>query len=506
METSSQHRLIFTVLASVIIHHILADSDCPDNNASLYDPTGCPTGDVPVVMLSFPPYVIFEDEGNGQSSVHGIVFDYILDSFEGCCHGNGSARMIILNTMEAGTDTDEFYEALMRADIIFPVTEKLETLLTFSGIEYTFHDIVKSHGYVLIGLIDQYNAKAKGLVLDSLYDSWPIFVLTFLLAGIAGIFIWALEFHVKNEEFPLSFTKGSYEGFWWAFISMTTVGYGDKTPRSFFGRLFGVLWILLGVIVVTMFTATVTSALTHSSSPEFTSALEGQEVAVLDDGNAENEAFYIGATPHPYEEFDNMHHDLVEETVEGIFMERLRAFYYYKDRVDDDDDGNLRVFDTVPKEITYKMALKRNTTCNFLRKNYCFRRRLENPLIDSLVKKYTTPLKSFKPSEDIEGLLSGDSEDTGIFLLIVMGVFLGLLVLGIMADILIKKSGQRLCKPVLNVKSQRTASDVNFNHVNATLRQIEGLEHNLEKLFTQVQTMKENLTSATDNSLKLAEL
>ena len=55
--------------------------------------------------------------------------------------------------------------------------------------------------------------------------------------------------------------------------------YGDKTPRSFFGRLFGVLWILLGVIVITMFTATVTSALTHSSSPEFTSALEGQKVS-----------------------------------------------------------------------------------------------------------------------------------------------------------------------------------------------------------------------------------
>ncbi len=88
-----------------------------------------------------------------------------------------------------------------------------------------------------------------------------------------------------------------------------------------------------------------------------------------------------------------MHHDLVKEKVEGIFMERLRAFYYYKDRVDDDDDDNLRVFDTVPKEITYMMALKRNTTCNFLQKNFCFRRRLENPLIDSLVKNYTTPLK-----------------------------------------------------------------------------------------------------------------
>ena len=89
-----------------------------------------------------------------------------------------------------------------------------------------------------------------------------------------------------------------------------------------------------------------------------------------------------------------MHNNLLDDNVEGVFMERLRAFYFYRDIEDDDD--NLRVFHTVPEEITYKMALKRNTTCNFLQKNFCFRHRLEYPLIDSLVKNYTTPLKVFK--------------------------------------------------------------------------------------------------------------
>ena len=61
-----------------------------------------------------------------------------------------------------------------------------------------------------------------------------------------------------------------------------------------------------------------------------------------------------------------MHNDLLDDNVEGVFMERLRAFYFYGDIEDDDD--NLRVFHTFPEEITYKMALKRNTTCNFLEK------------------------------------------------------------------------------------------------------------------------------------------
>ena len=94
-----------------------------------------------------------------------------------------------------------------------------------------------------------------------------------------------------------------------------------------------------------------------------------------------------------YTEFEDMHSALLNEEVEGVFMERLQAYYFYKDKADLYDEDNLRVFHTVPAEISYKMALKHNTTCKFLEKNYCFRRRLEYPLIDSLVKIYTTPLK-----------------------------------------------------------------------------------------------------------------
>ena len=42
-------------------------------------------------------------------------------------------------------------------------------------------------------------------------------------------YLWNLlrfqETYFNEEEFPRSFSKGAYEGFWWAFVSMTTVGY-----------------------------------------------------------------------------------------------------------------------------------------------------------------------------------------------------------------------------------------------------------------------------------------
>ena len=41
--------------------------------------------------------------------------------------------------------------------------------------------------------------------------------------------------------------------------------YGDRCPQSFGGRLFAVLWILVGICVCSIFTASLTSSLTTLS-------------------------------------------------------------------------------------------------------------------------------------------------------------------------------------------------------------------------------------------------
>ncbi len=47
-----------------------------------------------------------------------------------------------------------------------------------------------------------------------------------------------------------------FDGIWSAWVTMTHVGFGDVVPTSFFGRLFAAVLILLGVILFSMFTAT----------------------------------------------------------------------------------------------------------------------------------------------------------------------------------------------------------------------------------------------------------
>ena len=61
-----------------------------------------------------------------------------------------------------------------------------------------------------------------------------------------GVLIFAsIMFYAENETFtniPIAF--------WWALVTMTTVGYGDKVPRTEGGYLIGSLCVLCGVLTV----------------------------------------------------------------------------------------------------------------------------------------------------------------------------------------------------------------------------------------------------------------
>jgi len=49
------------------------------------------------------------------------------------------------------------------------------------------------------------------------------------------------------------------DAIWWAIVTMTTVGYGDKVPLTTGGRLIGIIVMFFGMALISVFTATVSS-------------------------------------------------------------------------------------------------------------------------------------------------------------------------------------------------------------------------------------------------------
>jgi len=66
---------------------------------------------------------------------------------------------------------------------------------------------------------------------------------------LAGVVVTRLDPSVGNI----------WDGMWWAWVSMSTVGYGDVVPHSTAGRLFAALLILFGVVVLSMLTASLSA-------------------------------------------------------------------------------------------------------------------------------------------------------------------------------------------------------------------------------------------------------
>ena len=136
------------------------------------------------------------------------------------------------------------------------ITSEREKLLTF-----TQPFIASSLGIAYL------NDETPWLDVASKFLSFTFLKIVLLLVVtllLAGFLVWIFE-RKRNEEFKGKPHKGLGSAFWWAAVTMTTVGYGDKSPRTAGGRIIGLIWMFLSVIILTSFTAAIVASLTVAS-------------------------------------------------------------------------------------------------------------------------------------------------------------------------------------------------------------------------------------------------
>jgi ABC-type amino acid transport substrate-binding protein len=137
-----------------------------------------------------------------------------------------------------------------------PVGERFESIMDFSqsylksglsiavpaeGSEYRWLSVFE-------GIFSKHILKAIGLLV--------------FLSVIAGIFVWLFERRKNDEMFGDGTAGGIGHGIWWAIVTMTTVGYGDKAPKTAGGRIVALIWMLFSIIFIASFTANITTSLT----------------------------------------------------------------------------------------------------------------------------------------------------------------------------------------------------------------------------------------------------
>jgi polar amino acid transport system substrate-binding protein len=118
---------------------------------------------------------------------------------------------------------------------------------------------------------------------------------------LVGNLIWLAEREKNSQQFPPGYLHGVGNGMWFALVTLTTVGYGDRHPVTLVGRWIAGVWMIITLLAVSSITAGLASAFTVSlagvGADDFQSAadLKGSRMAVIRGTTSETWAEYYGA-------------------------------------------------------------------------------------------------------------------------------------------------------------------------------------------------------------------
>ncbi|MFT6146057.1 MAG: ABC-type amino acid transport substrate-binding protein [Myxococcota bacterium] len=157
------------------------------------------------------------------------------------------------------------------------------------------------------------------------------FGLLAILIFCVGNLVWFLERKTNPDMFSPRYFSGIWDGFWWAAVTLTTVGYGDHIPKSRGGRVVALFWMFSGILVISYFTATVTSTMTiqhFESSISSTDDLAGRLVGTTQGSTTADWLVTIAARVVPFDTIEEAYIALDEGTIEAVVYDSPVLMYY----------------------------------------------------------------------------------------------------------------------------------------------------------------------------------
>jgi polar amino acid transport system substrate-binding protein len=166
--------------------------------------------------------------------------------------------------------------------------------------------------------------------------------LAFLLISIfiVGNLIWLVERRHNPDHFPRQYLKGVANGTWFALVTLTTVGYGDRAPLTQAGRAIAGAWMVISLVTVSTITAGLASAFTISLSKSQSSGitkpahLDGKLMAVVSGTSSEFLARRYGARSLPAPTLGDAANLVKQGDASGMIFDTPALNYYLKHNPD----------------------------------------------------------------------------------------------------------------------------------------------------------------------------
>ena len=162
--------------------------------------------------------------------------------------------------------------------------------------------------------------------------NWTVgqFVIGILvLMLVVSLLIWLVERRHHAGHFQGGI-HGIGAALWFSAVTMTTVGYGDKTPRTLLGRFIAICWMFVGVLLVSAFTATVASSMAASrlnNSFSRLSDFHNMTCGVLKGSELEKLATRFGVNVVPFETIEEALEAMMRKEVDATVADKISLLY-----------------------------------------------------------------------------------------------------------------------------------------------------------------------------------
>ena len=209
--------------------------------------------------------------GNGNKTLEGVIsrtLNYITKKH--CKHYHFKPKLVpnfstmmkylkmnsIKDLNENGIEGEHFIFAPlpMSADIYYTLHYHPELFTWQEG-------FAKSDGLVVVRRIEDVDITRR--IIRAVAKSKLLFGFMGILTFLVGTLMWLLD--RSWSEYDRNFIARIFRKVYWAFVTMTTVGYGDEVPEKAVGRVLGVIWMMISLIIVSCITSLITSGMMDNS-------------------------------------------------------------------------------------------------------------------------------------------------------------------------------------------------------------------------------------------------
>ncbi|MEX0287969.1 MAG: transporter substrate-binding domain-containing protein [Flavobacteriaceae bacterium] len=149
-----------------------------------------------------------------------------------------------------------------------------------------------------------------------------------------GTILWLVERRKNKYQFRPG-VRGLFDGLWWAAVTMTTVGYGDKAPKTHMGKAIAIIWMFTAIIIISGFTATIASTLTVNILESDINGLEDlqtvKKIGVV--GASDSELFVRRNNLRSFKTFRTVHQAiraLVRKEIDVLVYDKTTMEYIIK--------------------------------------------------------------------------------------------------------------------------------------------------------------------------------